>query len=57
MEEPPPDYSTEVAQLAEDALTLECLRWDNEIALEGEPYYWLRFPITPYSAGYLATFY
>ncbi len=40
----------------EDALTVECLRWDNQIALEGEPYYWHQFPITPYSAGYLATF-
>ena len=40
----------------EDALTLECLRWDNEMVLEGEPWYWHQFPITPYSAGYLATF-
>ena len=40
----------------EDALTLECIRFDNQIALEGESYYWLQFPITPYSAGYLATF-
>ena len=40
----------------DDALTLECIRFDNEIALEGKPYYWLQFPITPYSAGYLATF-
>lgn len=39
----------------EDALTLECLRWDNRIAVEGEPWYWHYFPITPYSAGYLAT--
>jgi len=40
----------------EEALTLECLRWDNQIAIDGEPYFWLQFPITPYSAGYLATF-
>ena len=39
----------------EDTLSLECLRWDNEVALEGEPWYWHRFPITPYSAGYLPT--
>lgn len=40
----------------EDALTLECLRWDYQIVIDGAPYYWLQFPITPYSAGYLATF-
>ena len=39
----------------EDALTLECIRWDNQIAVESEPYYWLQFPITPYSAGYMGT--
>lgn len=38
----------------EDELTLECLRWDNQIVVEGEPWYWHQFAITPYSAGYIA---
>jgi uncharacterized protein (DUF885 family) len=35
----------------DDVMTLESLRWDNEIAVAGEPFYWLRFPITPYVGG------
>jgi uncharacterized protein (DUF885 family) len=35
----------------DDTLTLDCLRWDSEIAVAGEPFYWLRFPITPYVGG------
>ena len=34
-----------------DRLTLEMLRWDAERAIEGEPYYWLFSPVTPYIAG------
>lgn len=36
----------------QDALTAEILRWDSEIAVASEPFYWLTFPYTPYVAGY-----
>lgn len=39
----------------EDALTVECLRWDYQIAVDGEPWYWHQFPITPYQAGFMAS--
>lgn len=41
------------AQLThEDALTLAILRWDAERTLEGEPFYWLGFPYTPYLSSF-----
>lgn len=40
----------------EDALTVAILRWDAELIIEGEPYYWLRFPYTPYMVGFLFNF-
>lgn len=36
----------------QDALTAEVLRWDSEIAVASEPFYWLTFPYTPYVAGF-----
>lgn len=36
----------------EDALTLALLSWDAESTIEAEPYYWLRFPVTPYRTGF-----
>ncbi len=40
----------------EDAVTAAMLRWDAELAVAGEPYYWLRFPYTPYRAGFSFNF-
>ncbi len=36
----------------EDAVTAAMLRWDAEMTVAGEPYYWLGFPYTPYVAGF-----
>ena len=36
----------------QDTLTAEVLRWDSEIAVASEPFYWLTFPYTPYVAGF-----
>ncbi|MFQ5528311.1 MAG: DUF885 family protein [Thermoanaerobaculia bacterium] len=40
----------------ERVLTLRVLRWDAEQAIATEPYYWLNFPMTPYSAGFSISF-
>ncbi|HYS53244.1 MAG TPA: DUF885 domain-containing protein [Thermoanaerobaculia bacterium] len=33
----------------EDRLTFEILRWENQLAVDGLPYFWYRFQVTPYS--------
>ncbi len=35
----------------EDTLTLDILRWQAQTVVEGQKYYWLAFPVTPYVAG------
>jgi len=40
----------------EDALTVAMLRWETELAIEADPFYWLTFPYTPYSAGFSINF-
>lgn len=40
----------------QDALTLAVLRFDAEGTVAAEPYYWLRFPVTPYVAGWSLNF-
>lgn len=40
----------------DDAITAAILRWDAERAIDFEPYYWLRFPFTPYQAGFALNF-
>ena len=33
----------------DDRLTLEILRWENQLTIDGLPYFWYRFQVTPYS--------
>src|SRR5262249_15915345 len=32
-----------------DRLTLKILRWENQLTVDGLPYFWYRFQVTPYS--------
>ena len=40
----------------DDAITVAILRWDAERAIDFGPFYWLRFPYTPYQAGFALNF-
>src|SRR5207244_1754601 len=33
----------------DDRLTLKILRWENQLTIDGLPYFWYRFQVTPYS--------
>ncbi len=33
----------------DDRLTFEILRWENQLAVDGLPYFWYRFQVAPYS--------
>ncbi len=33
----------------EDRLTFKILRWESQLAVDGLPYFWYRFQVTPYS--------
>ena len=40
----------QAADLSEDdRVTLAILRWENRLAVDGLPWFWYRFPVTPYS--------
>jgi len=33
----------------DDRISLAILRWENQLAVDGLPYFWYRFPVTPYA--------
>ncbi len=39
----------------DDRLTFEILRWENQLAVDGLPYFWYRFQVAPYSFRGLGT--
>ena len=36
----------------QDAITAKMLRWDHQLVLDLEPFYWLGFPYSPYQLGF-----